>query len=125
MRAVIVSAAVAFLVSIFGTPLAIRAFTRLKVGQPIRAEGPQSHQVKKGTPTMGGVVFIVATLIAYVAGHFVFVTLPARQLGAQPSACVVVDLRLSAKPWSYFSDNNNTCAGLVVRIPIPFVTLKN
>jgi len=96
MRAVIVSAAIAFVVSIFGTPLAIKAFTRLKFGQPIRAEGPQSHQVKKGTPTMGGVVFIVATLIAYVAGHFVFVALPAKQLGAPtgPTATSVVLLGL-------------------------------
>ena len=78
MRAVIVAAAVAFLVSLFGTPLAIRVFTRLKAGQPIRADGPQTHLGKKGTPTMGGVVFIVATVIAYVAGHLALTTLPAR-----------------------------------------------
>ena len=41
MRAVIVAAAVAFLVSLFGTPLAIRGFTRLKAGQPIRTDGPE------------------------------------------------------------------------------------
>ena len=82
MRAVIVSAAVAFLVSILGTPIAIKAFTRLKAGQPIRADGPKSHLAKKGTPTMGGVVFIVATVLAYVAGHFVLATLPSEQLGA-------------------------------------------
>jgi phospho-N-acetylmuramoyl-pentapeptide-transferase len=80
VRAVIVSAAVAFLISIFGTPIAIRAFTRLKAGQPIRSDGPQTHLAKRGTPTMGGVVFIFATVIAYVAGHFVLATLPAAQL---------------------------------------------
>jgi phospho-N-acetylmuramoyl-pentapeptide-transferase len=96
MRAVIVAAAVAFIVSIFGTPIAIRAFTRLKAGQPIRSDGPQSHLSKKGTPTMGGVVFIVATLIAYVAGHVVFAYLPAQQLGAPkgPTATSVVLLGL-------------------------------
>jgi phospho-N-acetylmuramoyl-pentapeptide-transferase len=82
VRAVIVAAAVAFLVTIFTTPPAIRLFTRLKAGQPIRAEGPKTHLSKKGTPTMGGVIFIVATLIAYVAGHFVLATLPSQQLGA-------------------------------------------
>ena len=82
MRAVFVSAAVAFLVTIFTMPTAIRALTRLKAGQPIRAEGPKSHLAKKGTPTMGGVVFILATVIAYIAGHFVFATLPSNQLGA-------------------------------------------
>ncbi|MDG4771915.1 phospho-N-acetylmuramoyl-pentapeptide-transferase [Solwaraspora sp. WMMD792] len=80
MRAVIVAAAVAFLVSLFGTPVAIKVFTRLKAGQPIRAEGPVMHQGKKGTPTMGGVVFIVATVIAYVAGHLALTTLPAQQI---------------------------------------------
>jgi phospho-N-acetylmuramoyl-pentapeptide-transferase len=82
VRAVFVSAVVAFLVTILLTPVAIRGFTRLKAGQPIRTDGPQSHLSKKGTPTMGGVVFILATVIAYVAGHFVLATLPANQLGA-------------------------------------------
>jgi phospho-N-acetylmuramoyl-pentapeptide-transferase len=82
VRAVIVAAAVAFILSIVLTPLAIRVFTQLKAGQPIRLEGPKTHLTKKGTPTMGGVVFIVATVIAYVAGHFVLATLPAQQLGA-------------------------------------------
>ncbi|SNT53153.1 phospho-N-acetylmuramoyl-pentapeptide-transferase [Asanoa hainanensis] len=80
MRAVIVAMAVAFLVSLFGTPLAIKVFTRLKAGQPIRADGPQMHMGKKGTPTMGGVVFIVATVIAYVAGHIALTTLPSQQI---------------------------------------------
>jgi phospho-N-acetylmuramoyl-pentapeptide-transferase len=82
VRAVIVAAAVAFFLSIVFTPLAIRGFTRLKAGQPIRADGPKTHLSKKGTPTMGGVVFILATVIAYVAGHFILATLPAKQLGA-------------------------------------------
>jgi phospho-N-acetylmuramoyl-pentapeptide-transferase len=80
MRAVIVAAAVAFLVSLFGTPIAIRVFTRLKAGQPIRADGPQMHMGKRGTPTMGGVVFVVATIIAYVAGHMALTALPERQI---------------------------------------------
>jgi phospho-N-acetylmuramoyl-pentapeptide-transferase len=80
MRAVILAAAVAFLLTLVGTPIAIRAFTRLKAGQPIRSEGPQTHLAKQGTPTMGGVVVILATLVAYIVGHFALATLPARQL---------------------------------------------
>jgi phospho-N-acetylmuramoyl-pentapeptide-transferase len=80
VRAVIVAAAVAFIISLFGTPLAIRVFTALKAGQPIRAVGPASHQGKKGTPTMGGVAFIVATVLAYVAGHIALTTLPSEQI---------------------------------------------
>jgi phospho-N-acetylmuramoyl-pentapeptide-transferase len=80
VRAVVIAAAVALLVSLLGTPLAIKGFTRLKFGQPIRIHTPQTHLVKRGTPTMGGVVFIVATLIAYVAGHLTLTTLPTAQI---------------------------------------------
>ncbi|HEX5594922.1 MAG TPA: phospho-N-acetylmuramoyl-pentapeptide-transferase, partial [Micromonosporaceae bacterium] len=65
---------------LFGTPIAIKVFTRLKAGQPIRSDGPVMHQGKKGTPTMGGVVFILATVIAYVAGHVALITLPKQQI---------------------------------------------
>ncbi|MEV6599457.1 phospho-N-acetylmuramoyl-pentapeptide-transferase [Actinoplanes sp. NPDC051346] len=84
MRAVIVAAAVAFIISLFGTPVAIRVFTALKAGQPIRSVGPASHQGKKGTPTMGGVAFIVATVLAYVAGHAALATLPEAQIAQVP-----------------------------------------
>ncbi len=79
MRAVIVAAAVAFVVSLFGTPIAIKGFTRLKAAQPIR-DINTTHAAKRGTPTMGGVVFILGTLIAYLAGHLVFEMLPGERI---------------------------------------------
>jgi phospho-N-acetylmuramoyl-pentapeptide-transferase len=79
MRAVIVAACVAFVVSLFGTPIAIKAFIRLRAAQPIR-DINTSHAGKRGTPTMGGVVFIVGTLVAYLAGHLVFMTLPGERI---------------------------------------------
>jgi phospho-N-acetylmuramoyl-pentapeptide-transferase len=95
MRSVFVAAFVAFVISLFGTPLAIRGFTKLKADQPIRTDGPQTHLGKKGTPTMGGVVFILATLIAYVAGHLVMTTLPRKQLAPTgPTTTAVVLLGL-------------------------------
>ncbi|MEV6630653.1 phospho-N-acetylmuramoyl-pentapeptide-transferase [Actinoplanes sp. NPDC051470] len=95
MRAVIVAAAVAFIISLFGTPIAIRVFTALKAGQPIRTLGPQSHQGKKGTPTMGGVAFIVATVISYAAGHLALTTLPERQIAQEkPTMTALVLLGL-------------------------------
>ncbi|MEQ4304461.1 phospho-N-acetylmuramoyl-pentapeptide-transferase [Plantactinospora sp. B6F1] len=95
MRAVIVAIGVAFLISLFTTPIAIKVFTRLKAGQPIRAEGPVMHQGKKGTPTMGGVVFIVATVIAYVAGHVALTTLPDEQIAqVEPTITALVLLGL-------------------------------
>jgi phospho-N-acetylmuramoyl-pentapeptide-transferase len=95
MRAVFVAAFVAFVVSILCTPLAIKGFTRLRADQPIRTDGPQTHLGKKGTPTMGGVVFIVATVLAYVAGHLALGSLPSAQLySAGPTVTGVVLLGL-------------------------------
>jgi phospho-N-acetylmuramoyl-pentapeptide-transferase len=79
VRAVIVAACVAFVLTLFGTPVAIKGFTRLKAAQPIR-DINTSHASKRGTPTMGGVVFIVGTVIAYLAGHLVLKTLPEVQI---------------------------------------------
>src|SRR5690554_5228194 len=52
-----------------GTPLAIRIFARRGYGQNIREEGPSGHYDKKGTPTMGGTVIVIATLIGYFTAH--------------------------------------------------------
>ena len=69
MRSVLVAALVSLLVSILCTPLAIRLFRREGFGQAIRDDGPQSHMAKRGTPTMGGTVIIIATLVGYFASH--------------------------------------------------------
>ncbi|MEV4717309.1 phospho-N-acetylmuramoyl-pentapeptide-transferase [Micromonospora noduli] len=107
MRAVIVAAAVAFIISLFGTPVAIRVFTALKAGQPIRSIGLASNQGKKGTPTMGGVVFIVATVFAYVAGHIALTTLPERQIaqeGPTMTALVLLGLFVFCGAVGFFDD---------------------
>lgn len=44
-------------------PAWIRLLTRTHIGQQVRADGPQSHLVKQGTPTMGGVIMIVAIVL--------------------------------------------------------------
>ncbi len=69
MRPLLVSAAVSMVVALLGTPVAIRVFSRHGYGQYIREEGPAGHADKRGTPTMGGTVMIVATLIGYFVGH--------------------------------------------------------
>ena len=69
MRTILVSAAVSLLLALFGTPLAIRIFSRRGYGQLIREEGPAAHVTKKGTPTMGGAVIVLATVIGYFTGH--------------------------------------------------------
>lgn len=53
---------VAFVITAAATPLFIPLLRRIKAGQSIREEGPQSHMVKSGTPTMGGLVMILAVV---------------------------------------------------------------
>jgi phospho-N-acetylmuramoyl-pentapeptide-transferase len=72
MRNVLVAALVALMVSMFTTPVAITAFRRRGYGQLIRDDGPTSHHTKRGTPTMGGAVIIVAILLGYLVAHLVF-----------------------------------------------------
>ncbi|HKI94923.1 MAG TPA: phospho-N-acetylmuramoyl-pentapeptide-transferase [Gemmatimonadales bacterium] len=57
------AAATAIFLSLFIGPPVIRRLRRLGVGQIVRAEGPASHQSKQGTPTMGGIMIIVATIV--------------------------------------------------------------
>jgi len=57
--AVVTALVIAFVVG----PWVIRRLRALKVGQVIRAEGPASHQGKRGTPTMGGLIILVATIV--------------------------------------------------------------
>src|SRR5580692_2051978 len=57
------------IVSLLGTRPTITVLRKRKLGQQVRADGPQ-HQGKAGTPTMGGIVIIIASLIGYAAGHW-------------------------------------------------------
>ncbi|MGI6105777.1 MAG: phospho-N-acetylmuramoyl-pentapeptide-transferase [Raoultibacter sp.] len=58
--AVIIAAAVTMIL----TPLWIKFLRKSSIGQQVRADGPQSHLVKQGTPTMGGVIMVVALLVS-------------------------------------------------------------
>lgn len=65
MRALLTAGALSLAFTLFLTPLFIRLFTRIGWGQFIRDDGPQSHHVKRGTPTMGGIIFILGTVFGY------------------------------------------------------------
>lgn len=54
---------IAFIITLVLGPLLIPILKKLKAGQSIRDEGPKSHMVKAGTPTMGGIMFIVAVIV--------------------------------------------------------------
>jgi len=69
LKTILVTGAVSLILALFGTPLAIRVLRRRGYGQLIREEGPQAHLTKRGTPTMGGTVIVIASLIGYLVGH--------------------------------------------------------
>lgn len=69
MRQILFAGGIALAVAILVTPLLIKLFTRQGFGQEIRVEGPQSHQSKRGTPTMGGVAIIAGMWIGYLGSH--------------------------------------------------------
>lgn len=57
----------AFMLSTVATSLAIPILKRKHAGQNIRAEGPESHMSKAGTPSMGGIAIIAATIVTVIA----------------------------------------------------------
>lgn len=69
-----------FIISIIICPIYIRYTRRLQFSQHVREDGPSRHMSKTGTPTMGGVVFLLASLIALIIteprmGLFIFLCL--------------------------------------------------
>ena len=61
---------VAYFLTVLMLPRLIKYLHVLKFGQAIREEGPQSHMHKKGTPTMGGISFIISIIISLVIAMF-------------------------------------------------------
>src|SRR6202171_4950864 len=80
MRPLIVFAS-ALVITALVFPAAIGQLARARMGQQIREEGPAAHHGKAGTPTAGGVVFVLVALVLYlaadrsVAGGFVLIAL--------------------------------------------------
>ena len=71
MRQILIAGAFALIFSIFGTRVLIGALARKGYGQIIREDGPSSHHIKHGTPTMGGIIFILAAILGYLFAHLV------------------------------------------------------
>ena len=71
MRAILISSGLAAICSLLGTRFALGWFTRHGFGQPIRDDGPTTHHVKRGTPTMGGVVILLSATAAYLTATIV------------------------------------------------------
>jgi phospho-N-acetylmuramoyl-pentapeptide-transferase len=66
MAKVILAAILGMLLAIIAGPKFIKFLRENELGQHIREEGPASHRVKQGTPTMGGLLFVIAAAIPYL-----------------------------------------------------------
>ncbi|TDO60845.1 phospho-N-acetylmuramoyl-pentapeptide-transferase [Kribbella sp. VKM Ac-2571] len=76
MISILFGGAVAMVLTLLGTRYAIKWLASRGYGQEIRDDGLKSHQVKRGTPTMGGTVFIAATIVGYFAAKLFTMTPP-------------------------------------------------
>src|SRR4051794_21596025 len=85
MARVLVAALVAMIIAILGGPTFINFLRRNEFGQHIREEGPKHHHVKQGTPTMGGLLIVLAAALAFLPlSEF---TLPALTVFGVTLAC--------------------------------------
>ncbi|CAN5402940.1 phospho-N-acetylmuramoyl-pentapeptide-transferase [soil metagenome] len=76
MRAILLGGGLSLVICLLGTRFAITAFTKWGYGQEIRDDGPASHHTKRGTPTMGGVVIVGATVLGYFGAKLITMTAP-------------------------------------------------
>jgi len=71
MLNILAAGLIGLVVTLFGTRTWILFLKRHAYGQFIRDDGPTTHHVKRGTPTMGGAVVLLAVLLGYVGSHLV------------------------------------------------------
>ncbi|ADH92405.1 phospho-N-acetylmuramoyl-pentapeptide-transferase [Arcanobacterium haemolyticum] len=69
MLAILIALGTALIIALLGTPFFIKVLEKRSYGQFIREDGPTTHLVKRGTPTMGGVVIIAATIIGWAVAN--------------------------------------------------------
>ena len=72
---IFIYAIIALLITFILVPILIPTLKRMKFGQSIREEGPQSHMKKTGTPTMGGLTFLISIIISSIIKSNYFVTI--------------------------------------------------
>jgi phospho-N-acetylmuramoyl-pentapeptide-transferase len=85
MARVLVAALVAMIISILAGPKFIEFLRRNEFGQHIREEGPEHHSTKQGTPTLGGLLIVLAASLAFLATSDY--TLPALTIFGTAVAC--------------------------------------
>jgi phospho-N-acetylmuramoyl-pentapeptide-transferase len=71
LRQILIAGAFALIFALFGTRVLIRLLASKGYGQIIRDDGPSTHRIKHGTPTMGGIIFILAAVLGYFFAHLI------------------------------------------------------
>ena len=71
MIALLLAGAIALVFTLLLTPLFIRLFTGSAGASSSATTGRRSHHAKRGTPTMGGIVFIFGAVLGYFVGHWI------------------------------------------------------
>jgi len=69
VKGILLSGAISAIFAFFATPALINLLAKKGYGQIIRDDGPTTHHVKRGTPTMGGISLIAAAITGYFASH--------------------------------------------------------
>lgn len=98
MIALLIAGGVSLLYSLLLTPLFVRGFRRLHWGQFVREDGPQTHISKRGTPTMGGLIFLSGAVVAYFSGKLIMGETPT------PSALLVLLMAVGAGAVGFVDD---------------------
>ncbi|WP_300344894.1 phospho-N-acetylmuramoyl-pentapeptide-transferase [Nesterenkonia sp.] len=104
MIAVVIGAALGLILTLLGTPVFIRFLVRRGYGQFVRDDGPTSHHVKRGTPTMGGAVIILAVILAYGATHGVLMLTSDVARGPTASGLLLLLLMAGMGVVGFFDD---------------------
>jgi phospho-N-acetylmuramoyl-pentapeptide-transferase len=102
VKSVLVASGFGLIISILLTPVAIRGFSRKGLGQEIRDDGPESHLAKQGTPTMGGTVIVLATVMGYLIAHLF--TLKGQGRGFTASGLLVLFLMVGMATVGFLDD---------------------
>ena len=87
MRAILLAGGLSLIFTLVGTRYALRVLASHGYGQLIRDDGPTTHHTKRGTPTMGGLVIVLAMSGACMASGLFGVLVPVllRRAGADPA----------------------------------------
>jgi phospho-N-acetylmuramoyl-pentapeptide-transferase len=104
--ALLVAASFALVFTLVLTPSFARLFRRMRLGQFIRADTPTTHVVKRGTPSMGGIVFITGAILGYFVGKVVSAVVGQTITAPEftPSALLVILLTVAAAAVGFLDD---------------------